>query len=129
MANWYGKARSNYFYVKDEGAFLEALGEMIYDLDIVHDHAQRVGLLAKTEDGDWPTLDTQDVPDIVAEHLVPGEVAVFMSAGAEKLRCVTGYAEAVTSEGKRVSVSLQDIYAKAAEAFDVPVDKIPLAER
>jgi hypothetical protein len=59
-----------------------------------------------SENGGWPStiwddaLDDAsegaefDVYDFVAGHLADGEVAILMSCGAEKLRYLTGAAEA-----------------------------------
>lgn len=137
MANWYGTARSNYFRVKDEVAFkkwVETLGEIT-----LFTHDDKPGLFAlasRGEFGDWPnwrfTSDGTDSEhlDLLEElwpHLAQGEVAVIMESGAEKLRYVTGWSEAVNWHGKRVAVHLDDIYAKAAKAFRVPVKKITQA--
>lgn len=131
MSNWIGTARSNYFKVRDEAAFREAMGEIGVDVMEGHDDATE-GMFAVTpnadysDDGGWPSYrydeETDDdieinVADTVAQHLAPGYVAVFMQAGAEKLRYVDGYAEAVDHTGERVSIVLADIYGKARETF------------
>lgn len=128
MANYYASARSNYFRVKDRAAFDAAIARLA-DLTIVEgrdDNAGRVALLCDGGDqGGWPgwTMDETgegedtevDVPELVAEHLDEGEVAVFMEAGAEKLRYVCGYATAINSAGERRDVSLDSIYELAKE--------------
>lgn len=130
MANWYGAARSNYFKVKDVQAFQEAMDAI--DIIIMDGEGEQAGLVAvapdpdTSDDGGWPrcTLDEEtgedldiDVPSTVALHLTEDSVAVFMQSGHEKLRYVSGYAEAVDHTGERVSVSLSDIYKIAAAQF------------
>jgi len=64
----------------------------------------------------------------LSQHLAKDEVAVLLTAGAEKLRYITGEALAVNYEGKVVDLSLLDIYQKAARAFRVPLSSITHAE-
>lgn len=60
--------------------------------------------------------------DLVAEHLADGEVAVFISAGADKLRYVSGSAIAIDNTLKTVDIYLSQIYDKAKEAFGRDVE-------
>lgn len=130
MANYYATARSNYFAVKDAAAFLAwAKSRQL----AVWDQAQVDGTLLYAigpdehdDSGSWPTYlydeETDEelevnVPDELVEHLADGYVAVLMEAGAEKRRYVNGYAVAIHSSGEVVSLSLDDIYQKAKEAF------------
>jgi hypothetical protein len=122
MANWYGTARSNYFRVKDEQAFRAAFANL--EVEIATDAEGRFALLCGTELGSWPSWipgddnesDTEiDVFEMVAEHLVDGDVAVLMEVGAEKMRYVTGYAVAVNSRNDQRVVSLDSIYTVALE--------------
>jgi hypothetical protein len=64
---------------------------------------------------DPKTGDPKDIDffGLLAKHLVPGQVAVVMEAGAEKMRYVCGYAWAVNAAGKVNEVSLGEIYKKA----------------
>lgn len=121
MADYHATARSNYFRVKDTDAFWAAVPD---DLEIVTgDNADVFALLCYSGDGAWPSEkydeDTDesveiDVADIVAEHLAPGWVAVFMEAGAEKMRYVAGIAVAINEHGERVHVDLNQIYELAS---------------
>lgn len=119
MADWYGTSRSNYFRVKDKDAFLKfvnATGVESY-IDDKNRYAVAAG-----DDGFWPagiykryedgTDECEDIDfvDELASHLADGEVAVLMTAGAEKLRYVTGCAVAVKNDGSSVSVNIDDIY-------------------
>lgn len=56
----------------------------------------------------------ESIEELVSAHLIDGDVAVFMEAGAEKMSFVGGVAVAVNSKGEVVSVGLSDIYDKAA---------------
>jgi hypothetical protein len=130
MANWYGAARTNYFRVKDEAAF-KAWLDTVPDVGAEPGTEERGGkfcLLANGEYGDFPgeRFDEDDFDstpfDIVAElaaHLAEGEVAVFMQAGAEKLRYISGFAIAVNAAGERVELVLDDIYEIAEKRFGV----------
>jgi hypothetical protein len=128
MANWYGSSRTNYFRVKDADAFRAAMKD--YEIDVWTPHQPDIdepnmfALGSKTEDGGWPSYDLETDTDFemiekVWPHLAEGEVAVFQTIGAEKRRYLTGYAEAVNHKGKRVAVSIEDIYALAKRRFKV----------
>ena len=124
MANFYGTARTNYFEVKDLEAFETAMGRLP-DLEIIYNNGL-VGLMVDYGDsGCFPsyTYDEEneefseqeiDIAEYVAAHLADGAVAIFIQAGAEKLRYVSGYAEAINSKYQRKFVSLDDIYDLAA---------------
>ena len=124
MANWYGTSRSNYFNVKDEGAFREWAERR--DLEIF---TNLVGQLAvapssMSEDGSWPSYDDDDDCEIdfqaeLIEHLAEGQVAIIMTIGAEKLRYLTGYSVALAWDGRRISVDIADIYDKVETEFGV----------
>jgi hypothetical protein len=143
MANWRGVARSNHFRVKDELAFRAWAGAL--GLDVVESPGSP-GLFSffpgkTSEDGDWPSSrlsdargdfdrDEEESVDFfveLSEHLADGQVAVLMTAGSEKSAYITGVAVAVNTLGERVEVSLNDIYAKAAERFCVPKEQITSA--
>jgi len=95
MATWCGSSRSNYFTVKDTGAFrvwADQLGIDVWEGD-------GLGLsgrfaIAVVDGSGWPSTryshDGDDVDvDLTAElatHLVDGAVAIIMETGAEKLR-------------------------------------------
>lgn len=128
MADWYGAARSNYFKVKDLDAFKAALAAkgMTDTLKIATDDNQpgKIALLSEDDKGGWPSSyydeDEDDFPEfdvaeLVAPHLVDGEVAVFMESGAEKLRYVSGHAIAINSQGERREIDLNDIYDLATK--------------
>jgi hypothetical protein len=127
MANYYATARSNCFQVKDPAMLKDALADL--DVEVVTDDPvdpRRVVLLCRA-DGGWPgwrydegkAEDIEiEVPALVAPHLTDGQVAVFLEAGGEKLRCVAGTACAVNNKGGRVEVSLEDIYDLAKHLGD-----------
>lgn len=80
------------------------------------------------EIGDTDQDETEiDWVNILTEHLAEGEVAILMEAGAEKLRYITGWAQAISWDGRVNTVSLDDIYAKAAAEFGVDIDSITRA--
>jgi hypothetical protein len=139
MANYYASARSNYFEVKDEEAFLAEMNKIPgIEVDGVtfSDDVKRFCILGDDADGaGWTSfyLDEDDnevevdLPMVVADHLKDDEVAIFMEVGAEKLRYVIGYAVAVNNEGDIRTVSLDEIYNLGRELTDKP-DNLTRAE-
>lgn len=126
MANWYGVVRTNYFRVKDVAAFEAAFAN--YDVEVIEDNEGRVGLIGSSE-GYWPdqvvtdegelTDVDFDITEAVVEHLLDNEVAVFVGAGAEKARYVTGYATAINAAGERLGISIDDIYGLVKQQWGV----------
>lgn len=55
------------------------------------------------------------VEELIADHLIEGDVAVLLEVGAEKLRYLTGTAVAVNSRGEHVGLSLDEVYQRAAQ--------------
>jgi hypothetical protein len=132
MAEFNSSTRTNYFRVKNAEAFTSFIA--LFD---GLDTRERDGKFVIYGECDWPTHlpaeDDEDPQEIdfsgeVASHLVAGEIAVFMEVGSEKLSFLGGWAEAVRSDGEAVSISLDEIYARAAEAFSVPAGSISRAE-
>ncbi len=130
MANYYGSARSNYFIVKDADVFEKAL-EHVPDIEIDKEGDKYCILVTGGDFGGWPSSiwDDEkdiainiDVPVLVSEHLVDGEVAIFMESGAEKLRYVIGYAVAINNKGETVAIGLDSIYDMAEELTTRPRD-------
>lgn len=125
MANYYEDGRTNYFKVKDRDAFTAWVDRLAGSPDISEGDNGTLCLLFDPESG-VPTFRTEgDYEDVeidflneLSEHLVPGEVAVVMASGSEKLRYVTGYAAAVNAYGETRSIDLREIYDKAEELMD-----------
>lgn len=122
MANYNGSCRSNYFNVKDDEAFMEAMN----DIPSISLKKTKQGfvILGEHTDSGWPShfyndetgeATDIDLPEIVSKHLVDGDVAIFMESGAEKLRYIAGYAEAINNKGERKSINLDQIYDLAKE--------------
>ncbi len=135
MANWYGTSRSNYFRIKDEAQFRQWVDTR--GISIIQSREDPTLFAVhpgdSTGDGSWPSYDMDadaevDFLNELSQHLAKDEVAVLLTAGAEKLRYITGEALAVNYEGKVVDLSLLDIYQKAARAFRVPLSSITHAE-
>ena len=105
-------------------------------VDILSSEPNWVLLLSESEDGGFPSSmwDEEeddfieiDWVDIIHPHLEEGAICVMETVGAEKLRYLTGYAIAFNHEGKTTSVSIADIYKKAALEFSVPKGSIATA--
>lgn len=137
MANYYGHSRTNYFRVDPaKRAAFDAWTER-FSLEVCasedEDNTDLVCLLPGdyTDDGTFPRYDGETDTDFdfiatLAGFLAPGSVAVVQEVGAEKLRYLSGWAVAVDHTGKRVEVTLNDIYKRAADVF--PSAQITRAE-
>lgn len=123
MANYNGTSRTNYFRVKDQAKF-HAWAESL-DLTV----EEKGGSFALfpgdyADDGAFPSCvnDPESEADgeeldfmlELSKHLADRSVAVRISAGAEKLRYVSGFADAINNRGERVSIHLDEIYELAA---------------
>lgn len=126
MANWYGAARTNYVKIKDVRG-LEEYFEQFGGVRITPGEGG-FAFIAETEDGDFPSVafDEEGEEEIefgwteVCKYLKKNQVLVVMCAGSEKTKYITGYAEAYnTTTGECVTVSINQIYKKAAKAFNV----------
>ena len=126
MSDYTGYARSNYFKVKDLDAFRAWALPLDLDFTTDADDPDTVALICNTEHGEWPYKDAEDqeIPDFalaLSEHLAPGQVAILMEIGHEKMRYVSGYATAINNRGQRIDIALSDIYKMAREQFGVDI--------
>lgn len=119
MANYYGTGRSNYFKVKNAPLFLKWL-EQFSNITVQPGKGKNeFCVFGGEESGDFP-----EEPEIfiigLARFLSKHSVAILMSAGAEKLRYISGWALAVNSSGQTEEISLSDIYEKAKRLTKKP---------
>lgn len=133
MANWSGIARTNYVLPENLDE-LEKVAKR-FDLRIIRKD-DRIGFVAETDDGGWPSnaydeeLDDDiefDTATMLMPHIKAGEVLVLMEVGSEKSRYASGSAQAYIRHGdlcRSVSMSLNDIFEKAAAEFCVDVKSI-----
>lgn len=132
MANFNGAARSNYFKGKDVEAF-RAWAASAPNI-VCHTKADGT-VMIYSEDPDtgcWPSFycddegnDAEvDLAGDIRKHLEDNQVCVLMEAGAEKLRYISGWAEAFDNTKRNVvRVSLNDIYEQERLVFGVtPTD-------
>lgn len=123
MANYYCSSRSNYFLVKDPAKFLDwAARRGIEARQPMAGSDHFIILPNRSDDGAFPNYDHDADEEIdfaaeLAAHLHDNSVAVLLETGAEKLRYLHGHAIAVDARGKTVEISLDDIYAIAAQRF------------
>lgn len=115
MANFNGTARSNYVKVKDVAAATAALQPFGNEIHKHPDNDDYIAIfggccdtgifltLRADDDGEDEEL---DFAVWAQEHLAPGQVLVLMTAGAEKQRYVSAWAEAHTWDGRSVSIQL-----------------------
>lgn len=136
MADYWATCRSNYFHVVCRKSFDHWAWRCV--LVVWPRDDGRVAITTEEQRG-WPVERGCDHPedtdwedfdlfDELAGHLQEGEVAVLLESGSEKARVIGGYAVAVTRDKKAVQISLDDIYAKAAENFSIPIHRIGRAE-
>jgi hypothetical protein len=125
VANYYGKTRTNYFFVKDTEAFKAELSK--YPVEIIEqekDGKTLYGFMDKDVDGagnvdyyyDEETSDNSadlDWAGFFDRHLADGEVAVLVHSGSEKYRYICGYATAYNNKGEEIHLGLDDIYTLA----------------
>lgn len=130
MATFTSMGRTNHFSVRD----IQALEALVAGtgIELQRESDNSVVLLDIWGCG-WIICgeDCQDdtyLPDVISEHLQPGEVAVFQSIGNEKYRYLAGESVACNDKGEQVWVQLSDIYAAAANAFGVDLSTISIAE-
>ena len=145
MANWYGTARTNYVRVADEEGLKKSIAP--FGMETSRDSEGRIAFFGNDPDsGDFPSMAYQepgegeteetevefDWADRVVGFLVPGEVLVVQTVGAEKLRYVTGYAQAyqLSLDGQEVhdvDLNIDLIYELAAKKFGVDQQSITIA--
>jgi hypothetical protein len=89
------------------------------------DHGTLPSGMEDPETGEWQEFEFEEE---LLKHLADGEIAVWMEAGAEGLRYIAGEAYALRSNGDFCCVSLNDIYAKAAQEFGVDEKSINRCE-
>ena len=131
MATFVSMGRTNQFAVRD----LQALTNLLADtgIELHHQEGENTVVLLDIWGCGWMICgeDNDDdiyLPDVISEHLQPGEIAVFQSIGNEKYRYLAGESIACDSKGEQVWIHLSDIYAAAAKAFGVEQSTIALAE-
>lgn len=125
MADWYGMSRSNYVKFTNPGTAVSTL-EQLFEIR-VHQN-ENTGLFAilsgdfhggtpdcKLEEDfhEYVTGDCISLLDVIHLFLAPepDNVFVWITAGAEKLRYITGHAIAIDHTGTILNrVSLDDIY-------------------
>ena len=126
MANYIAFARTNYFKVRDVEAFEKVAGKIEVEIIESGDGDDTLYGLIWLGEGGWPNdlydedageYEPFDLYDEIGAVLAPGEVAIFMEIGYEKMRYLTGYAIAVHSSGEWTRIGLEDIYVQARNQF------------
>ena len=121
-----GIGRTNFFRVVNDVKFKAEMER--YDVEVAEqaiDGHMHYAIIDENSGGLWPSdvenaeQELQNVyfPDVVAKHLVDGEIAVFMAISNEGARSIIGNAMAINNRRERVSVTLDDIYLRAAARF------------
>ena len=129
MANFYAKGRSNYFKVADVAKF-KALCEKYRLESWEEDKNERYAFTPSDEGGLQSDPSPDELFDMeifvkeLSSVLQDGEVAVYQEVGSEKLRYLVGWAVAIHSDGRTVTVDLGDIFSKAGQEFQTDAEKI-----
>ena len=116
MATYCGFCRSNYFKVKDLGAFKEFCER--FDLELIQDEKESmVGFIVK-EGGipfRWDEETNEEIDFIAAlsEQLAVGEVAIVHEIGYEKMRYLNAYGIAVNWKNESKDISFAELYERA----------------
>lgn len=115
MANYYAKARSNYFGVKDEKEFLKWTESHDFEVEVNEDGLFSISPSENDDFGGWPYYDPEtdseiDICEELSHHLQDEHVAVLQEVGNEKLRYLNGFSLAVNSKGEVKRVDIYDIY-------------------
>jgi len=129
MANYTGKARTNFFRVVDQAAAdaLEAWCEKTGNVLHTHRSVPLCFMVSGgSESGDF-NFNYEDEEgdevsawwDAICHVLAEGECLVAMDAGAEKLFYVSGHPVAMKADGSHVSLSLIDIYDMARKTLGI----------
>lgn len=114
--SYMAKTRSNYFHVKDPAAFEQFCHQL--ELKLIHS-GDKLGFVVDSIEGgiamiscDEETGEPVDIDfmELLAEHLVEGQVAVVIEIGSDKMRSLTGRALAVNSQCMQRMVDLIQIY-------------------
>lgn len=126
MANFYGQARSNYFAVKDAGAFLDEMTQ--YPVEVITQEKDGVTLYGFCDadlDGGadvWSKWDEDkaetveiDWAEVFKRHLQDDWVAVIVSVGWEKYRYFQGDTVAFNNKGESKTINLEHIYELASD--------------
>jgi hypothetical protein len=126
MANFYGQARSNYFAVKDAGAFLDEMTQ--YPVEVITQEKDGVtlyGFVDADADGGadvWAIWDEDkaetveiDWAEVFKRHLQDDWVAVIVSVGWEKYRYFQGDTVAFNNKGESKTINLDHIYELASD--------------
>ena len=121
MANYFGTARTNYFRVKNIETFMKSVKD--YKVIVVKNDEGKVALLDDSYYGAFEFRllneetyeydESTHLIDLVSSHLEEEEVAIFISAGAEKKVYISGFSIAVNSKNQRKTINLDNIYKKA----------------
>lgn len=129
MSSWNGTSRSNIVLLKDEAAlkhWKETLENTGMTLHITPEHPLCVWLEGDDDNGAFESTYISDEGEDVeidygelATHMADGQVWVLMSAGAEKLRYVTGWTQAYNSKGEQLSLRLSQIYELAKKEWGI----------
>lgn len=128
MANYYEKARTNYFKVKDPVEFQDFIELFNGNIDLVVEKKKGSYALLFSEESGVPSQyyhedkDEYIEVDFISElsrFITDDSIVVIQAVGSEKLRFVSGYAIAVNSKNEQVSININEIYELAKQKFGV----------
>lgn len=114
MADFYATSRSNFVLVKDVTAAMKALKSFATQIHRHPDNSNAIMLAGCRSNGTFRSYYVDESGDEIhldlakwaSTHLADNQVLVLVSAGAEKLRYISAWAEAYTWKGEVVTVDL-----------------------
>lgn len=122
MANYIAYARTSYFKVKDEKAFLEWVKK--YDIEDIwekDDNGEKMFAMSFGMHGipNWDLETDEDVnfAQELAKHLQEDWAVELREIGYEKMRYLVGYSIIVRWDGKEIFVNLDDLGHRAMEEW------------
>lgn len=126
MANYYARARSNYFKVKAPEAFrafCEKFGLVYFDKE-TSAHGTLCGFYTDGSvpwdyyyDEDSDEYVDFDFTEELATHLEDGWIAEVREIGFEKMRYLVGFTAAIAASGEVAWVNLDHITDRVRQAF------------
>lgn len=118
MANYYGQARTNYFAVKDDEAFVAEMSKLPVEVITEEKDGKTLyGFLDANQDGggldsyvydsETEQEDSIDWIETLQKHVAPGWAVILMEVGHEKYRYLNAYTYVITESGFR-ELNLED---------------------
>lgn len=127
MANYYEKARTNYFRVKNPDSFnefvsrfnsIEVVPHSPDDGSIAILFDEEAGVPSSYYDNDGNDVEIDFIEEL-ATYLTDDSILVVVGVGSEKYCYLSGFATAMNNKGESVNINLGEIYDLAEKKFGI----------